>query len=132
MTRFFQRIPEFLKSVIMQSHDCAKYLQICANFGLMNVKQEKLALIPFIFHNWTKFFYNHQFLYNFYRMFLRKIVKKSILIAQNNLLLESLEDSKWLENQEFKCFVSSTFYSNQRCHQRALQRLLCAMQPNNA
>ena len=24
----------------MQSHDCAKYLRICANFGLMNAKQE--------------------------------------------------------------------------------------------
>ena len=26
---------------IMQSHDCAKYLRNYANFGLMNVKQEK-------------------------------------------------------------------------------------------
>ena len=25
---------EFLKAAIMQSHDCAKYLRICANLGL--------------------------------------------------------------------------------------------------
>ena len=31
---------EFLKAAFMQSHDCAKYLRICATFGLMNAKQE--------------------------------------------------------------------------------------------
>ena len=31
---------EFLKAAIMQSHDCAKYLKICANFQTMNAKQE--------------------------------------------------------------------------------------------
>ena len=25
----------------MQSHDCAKYLRICANFGLIDTKQEE-------------------------------------------------------------------------------------------
>ena len=34
---------EFLKAAIMQSHNCVKYSRICANFGLMNVKQEKVA-----------------------------------------------------------------------------------------
>ena len=43
--------PEVLKAAIMQSHDCAKYLRICANFGLMNAKLDKLALISCICHN---------------------------------------------------------------------------------
>ena len=34
---------EFLKAAIMQSHNCAKDLRIRANFGLMSVKQEKVA-----------------------------------------------------------------------------------------
>ena len=36
---------DFLRTAIMQSHEYAKYLRICANFGLMIVKQEKLVLI---------------------------------------------------------------------------------------
>ena len=36
--------PEFLKAAVMQSYDCAKYLRICANFGLMSAKQEKMAV----------------------------------------------------------------------------------------
>ena len=36
---------ELLKVEIMQLHDCAKYIRICAKFGLMNAKQEKMALI---------------------------------------------------------------------------------------
>ena len=46
---------EFLNAAIMQSHDCAKYLRICANFGRRNAKQEKLALMSSICHNLTKF-----------------------------------------------------------------------------
>ena len=43
---FLQRIntflsPECLKAAIMQSHNCLKYLRICAHFGLMNANQEK-------------------------------------------------------------------------------------------
>ena len=41
---------EFLKAAIMQSHDWAKYLKICTNFGLMNGEQEKLSLTLGIFH----------------------------------------------------------------------------------
>ena len=48
--------PEFLKAAIMQSHDCAKYLRICASFGLMNPKQERLALISCNCHHLTKYF----------------------------------------------------------------------------
>ena len=33
-------LPEFLKAAIMKSHECAKYLRICANFQIMNAKQE--------------------------------------------------------------------------------------------
>ena len=35
------QLPELLKTAIMQSHNCAKYLRICANFGLMNAKPKK-------------------------------------------------------------------------------------------
>ena len=38
----------FLIAAIMQSHDCAKYLIICANFVPMNKKQEILALIMYL------------------------------------------------------------------------------------
>ena len=48
--------PEFLKAAIMQSHDCANFLKTCANFGIMNRKKEKLALISYICHNLTKLF----------------------------------------------------------------------------
>ena len=48
--------PEFLKAAIIQSHDCAQYLRICANVGLINAKHEHLALISCICHNLTKFF----------------------------------------------------------------------------
>ena len=46
---------EFLKAAIMQSHDCAKYLRICENLSLMNVNQEKLAQMLYIFNNLTMF-----------------------------------------------------------------------------
>ena len=43
---FLQRINTFLsteclKAAIMQSHNCPKYLRMCAHFGLMNANQEK-------------------------------------------------------------------------------------------
>ena len=47
---------KFLKTVIMQSQDWGKYLRICSNLALMNVKHEKLALTTFICHNFTIFF----------------------------------------------------------------------------
>ena len=34
-------LTEFLKAAIIQSHDCTKYLIICANFGLVNAKLKK-------------------------------------------------------------------------------------------
>ena len=49
--------PEFLKAAIMQSHDCAICLRICANFGLMNMKQEKLALNSCTGHNFYNVFF---------------------------------------------------------------------------
>ena len=47
-------IPELLKSTIMQSHNCA-------NFGLINKKQEILEPISCICHNLTKFFQFYMF-----------------------------------------------------------------------
>ena len=48
---------EFLKAEIMQSHDYAKYLRICANFGLVDGKHKKLAQILWIcHHSFTCFF----------------------------------------------------------------------------
>ena len=32
--------PEFLKVALLQSHDCAKYLRICANFQIMKATRE--------------------------------------------------------------------------------------------
>ena len=46
-------LPEFLKAAIMQSYDCAKYLRICAHFGLINAKQEQLHLIKVFDTNLT-------------------------------------------------------------------------------
>ena len=40
----------------MQSQDCANNLKFGANFGPVNAKQEKLALISCICHNLTMFF----------------------------------------------------------------------------
>ena len=40
----------------MQSHDCTKYLRICAKFGMIDVKPEKPALNSCNCHNLTKFF----------------------------------------------------------------------------
>ena len=51
----------FLKAEIMRSHNYARYLRICANFGLMNAKQDKLALISCIGNNLTKFIEFHMF-----------------------------------------------------------------------
>ena len=45
--------PQFLKAAIMQSHDCAQYLKICTNLGLLNTNQEKLAKMLNIYHNLT-------------------------------------------------------------------------------
>ena len=45
---------ELLKAAIMQSCDCAKYLRICSNVWLMNMKQKKLTTISCICHNLTK------------------------------------------------------------------------------
>ena len=42
---------EFLKAAIIQLHNCAQSLRMCANFGLMKAKHEKLALISCICHN---------------------------------------------------------------------------------
>ena len=41
-------VAEFLKVAIMQSHYCVKYLRIGAMFGLMDAKQEKLALLEIL------------------------------------------------------------------------------------
>ena len=62
----------------MQSHIYAKYLRICANFGLMNAKQEK---------NGTYFMYMTQF-DNFFLSFICFL--KSILThvsAQTNFIM---------------------------------------------
>ena len=48
--------PEFRKAAIMPSHDCTKYLRICANVVLINAKHEKVALISCICHYVKKFF----------------------------------------------------------------------------
>ena len=84
--------PEFLKAATMQSHNCEKYLQICANLGLMNANQEKLSQMLYLFQNFTMFSSYTCFLRHLLRMFLRKFFSQSILIAQTNLLLESLID----------------------------------------
>ena len=47
-------LAEFLKAVIMQSDDCAKYLRICPIFLLMNAEQEKSGIISCIFHKLIK------------------------------------------------------------------------------
>ena len=47
---------EFLIAAIMQSQNCAKYLRMCTIFGLMNAKQEKLALISVFVLIWQSFF----------------------------------------------------------------------------
>ena len=43
---------EFLKVAIMQPHDHAKCLKICANFSLMNAKQESLHLFLMFVTTW--------------------------------------------------------------------------------
>ena len=47
---------EFLKAAITQLR---KYFRICSNFGLLNAKQEQLALISCICNNVTNFFFNN-------------------------------------------------------------------------
>ena len=44
-------MPEFLKVAILKSHNCGEYMRTCANFGLMNAKQDKLAHISCICNN---------------------------------------------------------------------------------
>ena len=47
---------EFLNVAIMQYHHYKTCLRICARFGLMNAKQEKLAFFYLFCHKSTKFF----------------------------------------------------------------------------
>ena len=44
-----------LKAAIMQSLDCANYLRICANLGLVRANQEKLVEMLYIYRNLTMF-----------------------------------------------------------------------------
>ena len=81
--------PEFLKAAIMQSHDRAKCFRICANFGLMNTKPEKLALISCICPNFTKKNKFYMF-YVIFTHFMLKIFNQSTLIAQKNSLLANM------------------------------------------
>ena len=70
-------------------HDCAKYLRICANFGLMNVKQEKVLLISCILSQFDKkILVSHIFCMSI--LVHVQHVEQSIRPAQKNLLLESL------------------------------------------
>ena len=62
---------EFLKAAIMESHNCAKYLRICANFGLMNANEEKLAQLLYIYHNLTMFSNFTSFYVNFTHVFVQ-------------------------------------------------------------
>ena len=50
---------EFLKAEIMQSHNFAKYVRICANLGLMNANQEKLAHMLYIYQKFYTIFQFH-------------------------------------------------------------------------
>ena len=46
----------------MQSHDCTNYLRICANFGILNAKQEKLQLISYLSQFDKVFLVSHVFM----------------------------------------------------------------------
>ena len=68
---------EFIKAAIMQSHDCAKYLRICSNLGLMNANQEKLAQMLYIYHNLAMFSSFTCFYVIFYPCFCAKLSIKA-------------------------------------------------------
>ena len=70
---------EFLKAAITQSYDWSKYLRICAKFGLMNARQEKLAHISCICHNLTKF---SSFLWQFNACFCAKFPVRAFQLSK--------------------------------------------------
>ena len=73
----------------MQSHNCAKYFRICANFGLMNAIQEKLALISCIFfYKFNKVFLVSHVLRKFECLFMPNIFNQSIFWGWEDKVVE--------------------------------------------
>ena len=74
--------------------NCSKYLRICANFGQIYVKQEKIVQNSCICHNLTKFFNFYKFYVIFTSCFCSRNFNQSILILIL-ILIESLCSAAW-------------------------------------